>query len=123
MNPGWIELEAIPKPSAKDPSVLDEDIETFYQFFATSNEMPRKSQLIEALMHCVGITSKNQFVVRTRQGLLMVKPGEIHELCGGKLMRFLNHDIDPSLNIDTDQTLAQLLLEVRHKLQLLKPVK
>jgi hypothetical protein len=116
MNPGWIELEAIPKPSAKDPNVLDETIERFYEFFAHFNEMPKKSQLIEGLMHCVGITSKNQFVVRTQQGILMVKPGKIHELCGGKLMRFLNDDI-------TDQTLAQLLLEVRHKLPLLKAVK
>jgi hypothetical protein len=116
MNPGWLELEPIPKPGAKDPSVLDEDIESFYQFFATSNEMPKKSQLIEGLSHCVGITSKNQFVVRTRQGLVMVKPGKFHEMLGGKLMRFLNDDI-------ADQNLAQLLLEVRHRLQLVKAVK
>jgi hypothetical protein len=78
--------------------------------------MLKKSQLIEGLTHSVGITSKNQFVVRTRHGLVMVKAGKIHEMLGGKLMRFLNDDI-------TDQTLTQLLLEVRHRLQLLKAVK
>jgi hypothetical protein len=98
-----------------DPKqILTADVEQFVEYFGTKNELPTKSEMVNALKYSVGVTNRGMFDVKTRRGLFTMSRTKLHEFLGGALLNYVNDDV-------VSENVADFVEKSKKNLILVKP--
>jgi hypothetical protein len=92
-------------------TVLIQDLEDFYEQFSAKETVSKKSELIEGLKLCAGVTSRGSLIVRTRQGgINKMKTADVKRYAGTNKVAFKNDE-------PVVETLFNFMMEAKRKLK------
>jgi hypothetical protein len=106
----------IPDDDAKDANtVLTRSIEEFYEHFmgpSYSVNPCLKSELMEGLKFCIGVTSRDILVVKTRQGVRKMTNADLKHYLGAYKVEYMNDEpvVEGLLDLMMDAKRRKLVL-------------
>jgi hypothetical protein len=84
--------EASEKWVKKMNNKLTVDVEDVVEYFRNVNQMPKKSEIMNALNRSVEVTRRGLFNVKTKAGVLTLSTKKLHDLLGQVYVNYVNDD-------------------------------